>query len=511
MLFSSIYLLSCAPEIPEEAWVFDTIYGIANSDDDNENGESDWEESTFAEENDRSTIIIPSVFFENKTSKQKLRLTQNNENFRLYLNGTLITNSSGDNVLLSLEEPADLKIEVEFLTYNKPHSLTLSLEEEGEIINSTTIEMHSAPILIGHHLQPAELLISMGYRGAQGNQDFVDAFADVLSDQFIEYPLNEYNFDVWIQDEIEFGILQKEDHQTSLIIDSIRNRGLARLSEQELVGTDIGRGVWGSGTPTSQDSFGNLEATPPVLVDGTNYPFGRIYYGKFYTEDLAQGMKDMLDEQVIQSPVELDVSFLCVGHVDEFVTFLPDPTARQGFRMYITDTEKGYEFFSSLSSNHQLPLYQQEYGYGTVGDILSDNNLRALNEEIQATYIEPNIERFKNEFGITEDEIVRVPMLFEEPQGCYGATATLLPGVVNMAVFTHEDQESADAFIPDPFFRSNLSNTSDDPYIEMFESILPEGVTPHWVNDWEWYHVQLGEVHCGSNIKRKAVNNWWEK
>lgn len=511
MLFSSIYLLSCVPEIPQEAWLFAPVYGIANVDDDNENGESDWDDSTFTEENDRSTIIVPSVFFANTTSQQKLRLTQNNENFRLYRDGTLITNSSGDNVFLEMEETADLVIEVEFLTYNTQHSLTLSLEEEGEILNSTTIDMFSAPILVGHHLQPAEFLISMGYRGADGNGDFVDAFDNVLSDQFIEYALSDYNFDVWIQDEIEFGILKKDDHQAGIVIDSIRDRGLARLAERELVGTDMGRGVWGSGTPTSQDSFGNLEATPPVTVNGTNYPFGRIYYGNFYTEDMAQGMKDMLDEQVIQAPVELDISFLCVGHVDEFVTFLPDPSAKQGFRMYITDTEKGYEFFATLASNHQLPLYQREYGYRTVGDILSDNNLRNLNEEIQATYIEPNIERFKNEFGIGEDEIVRVPMLFEEPRGCYGSAATLLPGVVNMAVFTHDDQKGADAFIPDPFFRSNLNNTSEDPYIEMFESILPEGVTPHWVNDWEWYHVQLGEVHCGSNIKRKAVNNWWEE
>jgi protein-arginine deiminase len=219
----------------------------------------------------------------------------------------------------------------------------------------------------------------------------------------------------------------------------------------------------------------------------------------------------MLAEQEIQDPIELDVGFLCVGHVDEFVTFLPDPSAPQGFRLYVTDTEKGYEFFSSLDASHSLPLYQQEYGYENVGDILADSELRELNEEIQETYIEPNIIRFKNDFGLSDDEIVRVPMLFEAPQGCFGATATLLPGVVNMAVFTHEDQKSADAFIPDPFFRSDLNDYDSDPYIAMFSALLPEGVTPHWVNDWEWYHVQLGEVHCGSNIKRTAIQNWWEE
>ena len=510
MFSSLLYLIACTNEIPEESWNFDPIYGIANSDDDDENGELDWNEQANSSENDRSTLTIPAVFFERKKNTQKLRLTQNNENVRLYRDGTLITNSSGDNVYLESEEEREIQLEIEFLSYNANHSLTLSLEEEGEILNSTTINLHSAPIIVGHHLQPAELLISMEYRGAGGNQEFVDAFEDVLSDRFIAYPLSDYNFDVWIQDELEFGILKKDTSQTSLIIDSIRDRGLARLAKRELVGEDIGRGVWGKGMPTSQDSFGNLESTPPVTVGEKYYPFGRIYYGKFYTEDLADEMKDLLDSQEIQDPVELDISFLCVGHVDEFVTFLPDSSAKQGFRMFITDTEKGYEFLSTLPSTKELPLYQRDYGYETVGEILADSSLRALNEEIQATYIEPNIERFKTEFGISEEEIVRVPMIFEEPSGCYGATATLLPGVVNMAVFTHEDQKSADAFIPDPFFRSDLGDRASDPYIEMFESILPDGVTAHWVNDWDWYHVQLGEVHCGSNIKRTALKNWWD-
>ena len=31
-----------------------------------------------------------------------------------------------------------------------------------------------------------------------------------------------------------------------------------------------------------------------------------------------------------------------------------------------------------------------------------------------------------------------------------------------------------------------------------------------WVDDWEWYHTQLGEVHCGSNTVRKPIDRWWE-
>ena len=220
-------------------------------------------------------------------------------------------------------------------------------------------------------------------------------------------------------------------------------------------------------------------------------------------------LKDFLDEQTIQAPIELDISFLCVGHVDEFITFIPDPSAPQGHRLYITDVNEGYAFLEGLDPNHELPLYRIAYGYDNVGEILADTHMRSINEEIQATYIEPNIARFKAEFGLSDAEIVRVPMLFEQPQGCGGSTATLMTGVVNMAVFTHDDQQGADLFIPDPFFRSNLNNRNEDPFIQMFESLLPSNVTPHWVDDWEWYHLQLGEVHCGSNTKRKPVQDWW--
>ena len=101
-------------------------------------------------------------------------------------------------------------------------------------------------------------------------------------------------------------------------------------------------------------------------------------------------------------------------------------------------------------------------------------------------------------------------MLFEEAQGCWGDTATLMPGVVNMTVFTHESGESADIFMPDPFFRDSTDSQADDPFIAHIESLLPDSVTPHWIDDWEWYHSQLGEVHCGSNTLRTPVENAWE-
>ena len=76
-------------------------------------------------------------------------------------------------------------------------------------------------------------------------------------------------------------------------------------------------------------------------------------------------------------------------------------------------------------------------------------------------------------------------------------------------VFTHEDGEGADLFLPDPFLRANPNNQAGDLLIEATEDLLPSHLKTHWIDDWEWYHLALGEVHCGSNTKRAPSADWW--
>ena len=67
-------------------------------------------------------------------------------------------------------------------------------------------------------------------------------------------------------------------------------------------------------------------------------------------------------------------------------------------------------------------------------------------------------------------------------------------------------------FLPDPFLRSNATSQADDPFIAEFESLLPSGADYKytWVDDWDIYHMGLGEVHCGTNVIRTPNANWWE-
>jgi protein-arginine deiminase len=351
------------------------------------------------------------------------------------------------------------------------------------------------------------------------NMNLTNGFAEVLGDRFRGVSVRAYQYDLWVQDEIEFGTLTSPDHRVDMVIDSIRSgngRGLDDLPENEFEAPDFARQTWGNERPSSQDSFGNLEVSPPVTVDGVTYPFGRIYWGEVRGDGPRdQALLDMLTAQQVQAPFQLDVSFLCVGHVDEFSTFLPDPTAPSGHRLYVTDTALAWEMLEGLDPDMSLPLYGSDKGYSTVQDILDDSVLRALNEEVQLDYLDPNVEIFKAELGLTDEDIVYLPMLFEEVRNCGGATAAFFPGTVNMQVSTLPGESTTHVFMPDPFFRSDTSISAaalaTDPLIAFVEALLPANVEPHWLDDWDWYHLALGEVHCGSNtVRTPAEAPWWE-
>ena len=63
--------------------------------------------------------------------------------------------------------------------------------------------------------------------------------------------------------------------------------------------------------------------------------------------------------------------------------------------------------------------------------------------------------------------------------------------------------------LPDPFLRTNTNLQESDPFIEHVNALLPESVETWWVDDWDSYHLWMGEVHCGSNTLRAPAADWW--
>jgi len=244
-----------------------------------------------------------------------------------------------------------------------------------------------------------------------------------------------------------------------------------------------------------------------VTAGGVPYPFGKIYYGRVGTSGMSATLGAFLAAQKVQAPFTVPTNWLCVGHVDEFSSFVPDPTAPKGFRLLIADTEAAWTVIDGLAADASLPLYGQSHGYATVGAMRTDTSLRALNADLQADYLDPITTTFKTELGLTDADIIKVPSLFEQVSNCNGRVAALIPGMVNLVV-ANVDGATTHVLTADPFFRA-VNDPSGDPIIAAFTAALPASLVLHFVDDWDTYHLNLGEVHCATNVRRTPAESWW--
>ncbi|MDP2307012.1 MAG: protein-arginine deiminase family protein [Pseudomonadota bacterium] len=475
----------------------DAVIGIANIDDDDENGESDWDDSGPEGENDRVVVDLSGF------GEVQLTLAGDLDLLRVWQDGAIVLDADRTEHTI----PSGT-IEVEFGDFLATGTLVATPTDQPEA--AATLTLSSAPLILNHHLQGAELVVAMSATGRSGNVAFVEGFQSVLGDAFTPFNLNDYGMDVWVEDELEFATLTAPGHRMDVVIDSIRtnnNRYLDNVPEDELEGPDTAIRTWGSGRATSQDSFGNLEVSPPVTVDGVEYPFGRIYWGDNRGQGVTDDLAVMLEAQRVQDPFQVDNTWLCVGHVDEFSTFVPDPTAPKGFRFLYADTELGRAFLEGLDPSLSLPQYRADHGYATIGDMLEDDSLWSQNEDMQADYLDPNLAIFKAELGLDDEDIILVPGVFYEEQECGGGALALIPATVNLVV---ADMGSGpELFLPDPFLRTDVADQSTDPFIAEVASLLPSSLSLNWLDDWDWYHMAWGEVHCGSNTRRTPIRDWW--
>ena len=94
-------------------------------------------------------------------------------------------------------------------------------------------------------------------------------------------------------------------------------------------------------------------------------------------------------------------------------------------------------------------------------------------------------------------------------QSCALPAAALMPGTINLTV-ANVSGEAVKLFAPDPFLRQNTGDQSSDPLIAEWNSLMPASVETHFVDDWDVYHMALGEVHCGSQVQRAPGADWWD-
>jgi protein-arginine deiminase len=488
------------------------IFGVPNLDDDDQNDKQDWFDADFMADDDVAVFRLPPGYVATLQPGERvaLELAGELDAVRFWRGGAIALGHTGDAPAttheLTAEAAATAEFRVVFGDFLRAATLTVRrLDADATELARQDVPVRSAPLLTNHHLQPAERVYAVQ---AGSNAAMISTMHEVLGDRFVEV----HNPDIWIQDELEWATVTAPGQRLDVAMDSIRDRQLDGWVK-DLRAPDVEPITWGkAGTDTTEDKFGNLETTPPHAAKGVEYPFGRIYYG----EDTSCGpnaiLTDFLDRQRVQAPIRVDTCWLCVGHVDEFLSFIPDASAPRGFRFLIADVAAAYAVLDQMDPNTYLPRYADSHGYATVGELVDDNGLRALNLDLQADHIDPTRARFQSELELADEEILRIPALFEYVNGCSyknNAVAALIPGMLNLTVVNFAG-ETPRIFVSDPFMRSDEDDPESDPLLTGFRAALPPEYEIHFVDDWYTYHVAIGEVHCGTNVARTPVADWWQ-
>lgn len=301
--------------------------------------------------------------------------------------------------------------------------------------------------------------------------------------------------DIWMQDCMEICSAWADGKRIPAVFDSNRGRGLAGLPKAL---ADLWDLVYFK-NPASQmshgDYGGNLEVTPfdDIMVAGSTItPQCKAFFEKLgYAGRLA-------------TP---DTRWLTVGHIDEYISFIPTPHAPGGYSIVKGDPGYALELLTNIDDSELDGLDRSDRDFllrvkrvlnaqlldPAAGRGTAEDNFIALNRAI-TEIIEKNVGEMKQFIRKAANDPDRDfaeiawPSLYEgrggaNPSGC----CSYLPGVVNLTVVRNHLLVPA-CHIP-----------SFDKIIEA--RFRAQGNTVHFIDD-EPYHNSMGEIHCGTNVLR---------
>ena len=318
--------------------------------------------------------------------------------------------------------------------------------------------------------------------------------------------------DIWLQDWGEIGAVHVEgaSKERTTIFDSNRGRGLAALPKTlaKMWNSHYIKGPPGHG---AGNYGGNIEVTPDDL----------LVIGDSSSDAIQTQFKTMGYEG---KTIVLETNWLLVGHVDEYLSFLPNPDTPLGYTVVVADPQMALDlvnetpeaefenqfkemFNSAFKRASEFPgiLSQDKRGYsdlarkvaamylGSHGKPVTQSRyksdtLLAANAEA-AEIIERNLQSLitalKARYGEElEVPLVRVPILMGKNRGRFAA---LTPGVANMVVLRDH------LVVPDPLFKSFQTAVEDGFSAVGFKAHLIPNLT---------YHIGVGQLHCGTNTFR---------
>jgi hypothetical protein len=267
--------------------------------------------------------------------------------------------------------------------------------------------------------------------------------------------------DIWFQDTMEIGYTQLPGKPPMHVVLNARRPNASDNLAATLLAPDCGTISIGQPRQPGDDQdywmdwMGNLEVTHPVL----GYPLGRIFYGVSERTTFHPRLVRFLEAQEVQKPLALPVDWSLVQMADELVTFVPG--------------NKGEAKMLVVSP--------------AAAQTVTGTNLDAGNQQIQRI-LDSDIAFLKSELGITDDDVIPLPVLFggtgfdfvsvwSNPVNAVYVNGTLMVGATDTPVAIKADIEK----------RLNAI-----------------GVRVAWVDDSE-YAPSWGYVHSATNTRRTPL------
>ena len=277
---------------------------------------------------------------------------------------------------------------------------------------------------------------------------------------------------------------------------------------------------------SSFDSHGNHDLLPAFENGQDKFPIGRIIHGSGILEETLQ----FYDAQGPQSPsLEVVTDWLWVGHVDEVLSYVPAKTAR-GWKLLIADNNLAKAMLQKLvdTGHGSARLFEGKHDFAptdqneptldasrAVTETLADQDLMGWSQTAQ-TKADAIRKVVVDAVGLTDavteanGDIISMPFLTWQ-QGDQGQTGLIAwqPGTANMLVVGQHLE------IPNPFGPkvAGVDVFAKDIQDRLGTAINAlgtdgNGLHVHFIDDFETYHIEAGEVHCGTNPEGPPQPTW---
>ena len=389
-------------------------------------------------------------------------------------------------------------------------ALTLTVLDDGVMRSRDSVALRGSPILFSHHLQSAERVFVLDLPNDRPLLNALNAHLPASTELYrLDY--STYYGDRWIQDFMQTGYAQgpSADGAESAAAHTRLHRGrdLRRFLPDEYLGSGTGYVSPGGQYYSNFNYGGNVEVIPPHTSNGKAYPFGRIVIGGGPTPGhnaMAQRQIDFFNAQGVQGPaIVVETWWLSVSHVDEIFSVLPNHNAAEGERPWVVA-------IGSPSLAVELLEEAVEEGFGdapifagrggdqtTARRMLANSRLMEVNDRAQAS-IDTVREKLIAEVGLAESDFRELPALFEEDS----RLVALVPSMQNLLVVDDV------LFIPDP--EGPDVDGTDIWQQATLDAVEGLGVTSHFIDVYQSYHVLSGAIHCGTNVERAgSTTAWW--